>query len=72
MQTEGTHAESVRVAFELSTREAGHITNRIDHVEGMTQDVDSRAEWYLPVDARNAYRMQRSIGWNGEMPQSIV
>lgn len=40
----------------ISSREAGHITNRIDHVEGMASDVDSRAEWYLPVDARNAYR----------------
>jgi len=26
----------VRIAFELASREAGHITNRIDHVEGMS------------------------------------
>lgn len=59
-------AECVRVAFELASREAGHITNRIDHADGMAEDVDSRAEWYLPIDARNAYRVQRSSGWTGE------
>lgn len=57
----------VRVAFELASREAGHISSRIDHVPGMLEDVDSRAEWYLSPEARDAYRSQRAQGWLGEI-----
>jgi hypothetical protein len=62
-------ATDVRVAFELASREAGHITSRIDHVPGMAQDVDSRAEWYLDPQAMTAYRTQRLAGWIGETIQ---
>jgi hypothetical protein len=58
--------QDIRIAFELASREAGHISSRIDHVPGMIQDVDSRAEWYLDPGARDAYRAQRAMGWTGE------
>lgn len=59
-------SNDVRVAFELASLEAEHITNRIDHAPGMVQDVDSRAELYLDPDAWRAYSAQRASGWVGE------
>lgn len=56
------------VAFELASREAGHIANRIDHCgEAMVTDVDSRVEWYLAPDARDAWRAQRALGYLGDL-----
>lgn len=58
----------VRVSFELASREAGHISNRIDHCgEAMVTDVDSRARWYLPPDACEAWFSQRAKGYRGDL-----
>lgn len=58
----------VRVSFELASREAGHISNRIDHCgEAMVTDVDSRARWYLSPDACEAWFAQRAKGYLGDL-----
>lgn len=61
-------ASDVRVSFELASREAGHISNRIDHCgEAMVTDVDSRARWYLAPDACAAWFAQRAQGYLGDL-----
>jgi len=59
-----------RVTFELASREAGHISSRIDHAGvAMSTDVDSRAAWYLDPEASAAWRRQRADGYVGDDPE---
>lgn len=63
--TRYSHGDT-RVAVSICNSNGAHLSNRLDHSEGLTENVDERAQWFLDPEAFQAYKKQRAEGWIGE------